>query len=813
MTPKAKKMKKLTLICICFLFCGWNVVFAQSFTVIVCDQQEHIPIEAVTAIGVGEKGRQIFCLTGGKDGGFAFDKRHYIQCHYIQFSRLGYEVKKVHINKDELLDTLYLRSNNLLREVLVTGRQKLYRLKPDRLIYDVALDSTVQGQTAFDVMRNVPMLIVSRKGEIRAADERTIVYKMNGLRDPLLAGDIVTVLNSLPGNLIKRVEVITQPEASYNSQTTLVVNLVTKGKLEGYRASVSSEAQDNRWYNNVFALTKIKRFCINGNYSNLWMFDHDSNSSTDEYRYNDTDRYLYQTRTKKRGFRQDSHNVELTASYDIDDQTLLSAYGRMILKSDPHDSFSEQGFFRDNQNQLRASYLKNNRGRYDNKEWEGNLCYERLFGDEGSEGSFFAGYKYYGRPFDEYIIETYELPEMNQTSEKYFSNYYNYDRVYISREDHHTLETEYRRLFHTFHTIDLGGKTIYRNETEENTVRKSYLYPNDAQEGGDYYQFTRDQAVLMGYFMYIYQNNAMRFSASAYVQDQYDRLDQKDLNYRFSHNYLNVTPATSISYVLNPRCSFEFDYNMGLLRPDISALNPYVNKTNPLRWEYGNDQLKPERSQNFMLSTNFNLNKLYMRWAMAYGYADRVILNHRFLVGDILHITKGNIGIRHTVQLSGFLSSKVTKTSSLRLTPSLSYSVYRAAALGKSNRGFFFNLRGQWEQELPWNLFLELSGRYNTPYIWLEGKGFKDFGYNVTLSRSFLNSHLRISCSASNFSPIHYTRYSEYYSDNYASFSSSRDYHAAFSLNIRYSFGKLKASVKRTEKTIENDDIKDDYDE
>ena len=305
----------------------------------------------------------------------------------------------------------------------------------------------------------------------------------------------------------------------------------------------------------------------------------------------------------------------------------------------------------------------------------------------------------------------------------------------------------------------------------------------------------------------------MRFSAAAYAQDQYDRLHQKDKEYRYSHNYFNVTPSASASYVVNQRCSFDLSSNMSLLRPSISALNPYIDKTDPLRWTYGNEHLKPERSQNFVLASNLNLKRIYMSYTLSYSYADRVILNHRFLEGNVLHITNDNIGIRHTARLGAHFSAKVTKTSYFRLTPSLNYLVYRSGTLNQSNHGFVFNINGQWEQELPLGLNLELSGRYNTPYIWLEGKGGKDFGYNITLSRTFINNKLNISCYASNFSPIHYTKQSEYRTNDYAQFSSTRNYHASFGISVRFNFGKLKVHVKETEKTIENNDIKQDYDE
>lgn len=75
---------------------------------------------------------------------------------------------------------------------------------------------------------------------------------------------------------------------------------------------------------------------------------------------------------------------------------------------------------------------------------------------------------------------------------------------------------------------------------------------------------------------------------------------------------------------------------MSVLRPSIYALNPYVDMTQPKQLSYGNDQLKPECSNNFQLSSNMNLGRVYMRWSLTDQYSDHIILEHRFLESDIL---------------------------------------------------------------------------------------------------------------------------------------------------------------------------------
>ena len=129
------------------------------------------------------------------------------------------------------------------------------------------------------------------------------------------------------------------------------------------------------------------------------------------------------------------------------------------------------------------------------------------------------------------------------------------------------------------------------------------------------------------------------------------------------------------------------------------------------------------------------------------------------------------------------------------------------------NDGFFFRLRGEMELELPHSLYLSADGGYNTRYIMLQGRGSTSYNYTLSLSKYFLKNQLRVSCSAGSFLPTHYTKHNDWQADNYRYRSSYRYYQAYFNLGIRYTFGRLKARVKSTDKTIQNNDIKVDYSE
>lgn len=117
------------------------------------------------------------------------------------------------------------------------------------------------------------------------------------------------------------------------------------------------------------------------------------------------------------------------------------------------------------------------------------------------------------------------------------------------------------------------------------------------------------------------------------------------------------------------------------------------------------------------------------------------------------------------------------------------------------------------EQQLPLGFDVSATGGYNTPWIYLQGKGGENFYYSLRIDKSFSHKPLSLWIDANSFIPIHYTNRSETTSDGYYSLILSRSYHTEFSVGIRWRFGRLKAESKEVNKSIQHNDVKYDYDE
>ena len=82
------------------------------------------------------------------------------------------------------------------------------------------------------------------------------------------------------------------------------------------------------------------------------------------------------------------------------------------------------------------------------------------------------------------------------------------------------------------------------------------------------------------------------------------------------------------------------------------------------------------------------------------------------------------------------------------------------------------------------------------------------FGYYVSLQRSFLKGdRLTVRIGANSPFEKYRTSEAETVNGNYRDFQQSWNRGRSFTLSLTWRFGSLKASVKKTEHSIENDDV------
>lgn len=293
----------------------------------------------------------------------------------ITVRKFGYEETNVNARTYSGGDTIFLDMGYILQEVTVSAIRNKFHVKSDRYIYDVASDSALIGKSAFEALGRIPILNATIDGNISSMQGKNLVYKVNGLSSPMLTGDLQTALRSLKADYIKRIELKSDPTG--NDPNTLEINIVTKGRLEGYQANATTRLKDYSWQASLWGLTKINKFCVSGSYYYMLNHDHKDKDYLEEMRGISEDQLSYVRKTTNSGYRAHFNNAELSMSYDIDDHTIVSAYGRILAKTNPYTSSHSNTVIRSENLLDLVAYNQSSQTTFDDKEYSANINFTR----------------------------------------------------------------------------------------------------------------------------------------------------------------------------------------------------------------------------------------------------------------------------------------------------------------------------------------------------------------------------------------------------------------------------------------------------
>ena len=182
---------------------------------------------------------------------------------------------------------------------------------------------------------------------------------------------------------------------------------------------------------------------------------------------------------------------------------------------------------------------------------------------------------------------------------------------------------------------------------------------------------------------------------------------------------------------------------------------------------------------------------------------------------NIQNTTFGNIGGLNQIALSAYINWSMTKTTRFNANLRGSYINFSSKEpLNLSNHGWLGNFYASMQQTLPWDIMLNINASGNSKMISLQGKSNGSFYYGININKSFLKDK-RLTVSARAQNPFNkyftYTRNTTIDSEKLGHYNNYESFHylqRSFNVSISWRFGKLQASVKKAQRSIQNDDTK-----
>ena len=702
----------------------------------------------------------------------------------------------LYAQKTEPADTL---KGQTLDEVVVAQRRKLIKNDIDKLTYDVQHDKTAQTKTTLEILKKIPLVTVDGQENIRVQGSTSFKVYRNGHPDPSLSGqNLKDILKAIPASTIKRIEVITDPGAKYDAEgTTAILNIVmmSNTKLQGVSGNVNSDVDTHGSVRlGTYLTTKVGKLTTTVNYNYM-------NQSRKQTENNREEVYNYvKTGEQKHEYGTNStaatiHFGNISASYEIDSLNLLTASTTFLgYKADANAQNTNERW---DKNSLLIYKFDNNMTTpgYSDLNLGGRFDYQHKTHLDG-----------------EVLTLSYMLAATRPqtTFRQTYSNmvnfpvsYTSYDQNTRERFTEHTFQIDYVRPFGKHHKIESGTKYILRNNNSTSLMDYQGTTPDMESK------FKHNAQVAAAYLSYIL--TAGKWAARAGLRYEFTRMKASypdGSNADFHTDLNDWVPSASLQYKISDGQTLKFSYNTSINRPGIGYLNPAIIST-PTAVSFGNANLGSSRNQKLQLVYMLVTSKLTLQLSPYYSFTNngigRILYEqNRKDVSTFQNILKSKIfGISSYTAWTPFTGTSFTLNASMR------YARITLPTPYIKNSGCGGGIYFDWEQKIPWKLTLttSLGGEYGNrvynPYA-IEGHWFY---YNFTLTRRFLKDKLTVSLSAE--SPFVKERSTTYriVQGDYTGYERAVMKPQCFKIGLSWKFGKLKASVKRAARSIENDDL------
>ncbi len=694
-------------------------------------------------------------------------------------------------------------SSTMLKEVVVSTQRQLVKTEIDRLSYDVQADADSKTNNVLDMLKKVPMVTVDGQDEIRVKGSTSFKIYRNGHPEPALSGmNMKEILKVIPASMIKRIEVITDPGAKYDAEgTSAILNIVmadgSDGAVNGVTGTLGLGVDNTGSMNGSANVTsQIGKVVASLDYGYHGQNRHRAhNFQEGEHTYANTGNTLYSFNDSRA--KVNVHYGDLSASWEPDTTNLVS--------------MSFGGFYYD----YRGDGLSN----ASMTDRDGNILYKYTTIGHSPKGDFYdlhgrLDYQHKTRHPGEVLTMSYML-STNHNGSKTISTFTDMEncpflyngQVSDSKENfaEHTFQFDWTRHFAKYHKFETGVKYINRLNKSEATYEFMGVPEMDS-----FTLFNHRTHVAAAYVSHTFSKG--NWTTREGLRYEYSRLNAEfpeapQDNYH--RNLSDWVPDLSLEYKFDWAHSLKVNYSTSIKRPGISYLNPAINE-GPTSRSFGNPHLSSSRNHSITLSYMQIGSKLTFNVSPFISFSTNEITGIQYAEGDILVSTYDNTLKTRSIGLNGFLQWTIGPKTSFVFNGNVAHNRHKSDQLGLENKRWSSFCYGQLNQQLPWKIRLsvsagEWSGGINGLYGYNNGNWF----YNLALQRSFLKEdRLTVRLSADRFFHGKYASMKSYTNQgDYTGWDKTSFMMRGFRLTVSYRFGSLKARVKQTDKTIENNDV------
>lgn len=493
----------------------------------------------------------------------------------LSVTALGYEDYNQTIIADKAeidMGTIMLQPD-MLDDSIIFDRIYTQKSTFDKTTINASANMASNSGTAMDILRQASSVSI-QNDEIYIRGNSNVLVLMDGI--PTTTTDLATI----PAANIKSIEVMANPDASYDaSGTGGIINIISKrSSLEGLSGMVSANYGFNHFVNaNAAVAYNTTKASYRFNYNTRYE-DDVINSSLQRY-VKATGYDVNQTLQSARYTY--NNNIGLGADFRFNPKNRLSLDVKFILprlniRQDVHNAATN----------MTAEEFRHNDVTWNRENLDASLSYTHVFNPEVSDITVMGSIsKIWGHRPSYYYLNDQKTGYSNSGGSPFIAN----------------AQVDYKHKFNVG-TLSAGAKLTYRH----NDIFHEF-YQAEGGEWTNVYELSNDldhTYWLPSAYVMFSSRIGKKFTYKVGVRTETSILSMSSVHNAVTEKDFAtfLLPSLSASYKLSEKQSLDFALSRRIGYPTYPQLNPYMSMVDATTFEQGNMYLQPERGTKVDLS-------------------------------------------------------------------------------------------------------------------------------------------------------------------------------------------------------------------
>jgi hypothetical protein len=597
-------MQKL-LINILFFFSLPTIIQAQATIkgIILENTNDAIPYSIVTLKQISNAPQSPNYSTFSDSLGVFYFTKVSLGNYVIEAAALGFTTfsQSIIIDKDSVtIEPIQLTAtSNNLSSVTIIARKRIFEKKIDRLIFNIENSPIATSSTIWEALPKISGVRTTSNGNITANGKSVNIY-INNRPMRLSPEEVNEFLKNLPANNTARIEVITNPPASYEAQSGAIINIIDKKNLnDGVYATLRSAAT----FATYPKYTESCNFSIKNDKLNLfghYIYGNDKDLTLENgyVKYPNN----YWDIAKRRISKRQTHDTRVGIIYQLAKKHVMGAVIEGYNRAGNIDMNAQTDVFNQPKNKIDSMLSTHNFGNNTNFNYAFNVNYTGELDTNGRSITTDFDYAAYKDSKIRYVLSNTFLPNNNQLS-SFDIRQQPLQNIYI-----YTFKTDYTQpisIADVTYNAAMGIKFVHLN-TANNVLfeqKNGLNYQKDITRSNDFKYNETVQAIYLNL-----SGSIGKWETQLGIRGENTHIigNSVTLGQINDNTYFKLFPSLFLQRVIKENHTLSFSYSRRINRPRYSQLNPFRSYSSPFYYYEGNPFLLPEDIHSIDIGYSFS---------------------------------------------------------------------------------------------------------------------------------------------------------------------------------------------------------------